>query len=145
MDAFEGGVLDLPDFYFMGDDYRYHFKPEAKHRFLDSLCERFNSGAKYNGHALKWDTVIEQKAIELSRFLIARSRILDFIDPVLILDRSDGMEFRKKILWLAPDVARKLRIGKSTLHYLRKNANNERPFMSYSKVRERLEVAALFG
>ena len=26
MDAFESGVLDLPDFYFTGDDYRYRFE-----------------------------------------------------------------------------------------------------------------------
>ncbi len=30
MEAFESGVLDLPDFYFTGDDYRYRFEPEAK-------------------------------------------------------------------------------------------------------------------
>lgn len=36
MEAFEGGVLDLPDFYFTGDDYRYRFEPEAKVRSLRS-------------------------------------------------------------------------------------------------------------
>jgi hypothetical protein len=30
MEAFESEVLDLPDFYFIGDDYRYRFEPEAK-------------------------------------------------------------------------------------------------------------------
>jgi hypothetical protein len=39
MDAFEGGMLDLPDFYFTGDDYRYHFEPEAKQRFLEEDFE----------------------------------------------------------------------------------------------------------
>jgi len=65
MNAFESGVLDLPDFYFTGDDYRYRFEPEAKQRFLDLLRERFNARVEYNGRVLKWDTVIEQKAIEL--------------------------------------------------------------------------------
>ena len=37
-------MLDLPDFYFTGDDYRYRFEPEAKRRILDLLRERFNSG-----------------------------------------------------------------------------------------------------
>jgi hypothetical protein len=69
MEAFESGVLDLPDFYFTGDDYRYRFEPEARHRFLDLLREHFNMGAKYNGYALKWDTVIEQKTIEFGRYL----------------------------------------------------------------------------
>ena len=42
IEAFESGVLDLPDFYFTGDDYRYRFEPEAKERFLDLLRERSN-------------------------------------------------------------------------------------------------------
>jgi CRISPR-associated protein Cas1 len=69
MGVFESGVLDLPDFYFTGDDYRYRFEPEAWHRFLDLLREHFNMGAKYNGYALKWNTVIEQKTIEFGRYL----------------------------------------------------------------------------
>jgi CRISPR-associated protein Cas1 len=76
MDAFEGGVLDLPDFYFTGDDYRYRFDPEAKQRFLDLLRERFNSGVKYNSRALKWDTIIEQKTSELGRLLTGRASLV---------------------------------------------------------------------
>jgi len=69
MEAFESGVLDLPDFHFTGDDYRYRFETEAKRRFLDLLRERFNLGVRYNGRTLKWDTVIEQKTVELCRYL----------------------------------------------------------------------------
>jgi hypothetical protein len=47
MEAFESGVLDLPDFYFTGDDYRYRFEPEAEQQFLDLLRERFNSTVRY--------------------------------------------------------------------------------------------------
>jgi len=79
--AFESGIVDLPDFYFTGDDHRYRFEPEVKQRFLDLLRERFNSGVRYKGRALKRDTVIEQKAVELSRFLVSRSSNLDFTEP----------------------------------------------------------------
>ena len=44
LEAFESGVLDLQDFYFFGNDYRYHIALEAKRRFLKLLQERFNSG-----------------------------------------------------------------------------------------------------
>jgi hypothetical protein len=53
MEAFESEVLDLSDFYFMGDDYRYRFDLEAKQRFLDLLRERFDTGIKYKDHTLK--------------------------------------------------------------------------------------------
>ena len=81
MDAFESGVLDLPDFYFTGDDYRYRFEPEAKQRFLDLLRERFNSAVGYKGRGLKWDTVIEQKTVELGRYLVGRTSGVDFSEP----------------------------------------------------------------
>jgi len=83
MEAFEGGVLDLPDFYFTGDDYRFRFETEAKQRFLNLLRERFNSAVKYKGRTFKWDTVIEQKTVELGRYLIGGTGRLDFTEPSL--------------------------------------------------------------
>ena len=136
MDAFESGVLDLPDFYFTGDDYRYRFQPEAKRRFLDLFRERFNSAVMYKGRVLKWDTVIEQKTFELGRFLICRSSNLNLPSPSL--SRVDDKDFRRRILSLAQSEARKLGIGKSTLHYLRKKARRNDSLLIYEKVRKRL-------
>jgi len=76
-EAFESGVLDLPDFYFTGDDYRYRLEPDAKERFLDLLRMRFNSAVRYKGRAFKWDTVIEQKATELGRYVVGKSSELE--------------------------------------------------------------------
>jgi CRISPR-associated protein Cas1 len=137
MDAFGSGVLDLPDFYFTGDDYTYRFDVEAKDRFLDLLRERFNSGVRYKGRVLKWDTVIEQKAEELGRFLLGKS-ILDFGEPSPKLLRHDGRELRGRILKLTQSEATRLGIGKSTLHYLRKNATASKPMRVYRPVIERI-------
>jgi len=51
--AFESGLLDMKDFYFTGDDYRYHVEIEAKTRFLEFLRGRFNSDVKYKGKMWK--------------------------------------------------------------------------------------------
>jgi len=138
MEAFESRILDLPDFYFTGDDYRYRFEPEAKRRLIDFMCERFNSGVRYNGRALKWDTVIEQKTLELGRYLIGRTAGLDFSDPSPSLCRTDDSELRKRILGLSQSEAQRLGIGKSTLHYLKRRANNPKPLDLYAKVQRRL-------
>jgi len=76
--AFESGILSLPDFSFTRDDYLYRIEMEGKRRFLDLLRSRFNSGVTYKGRTLKWDTVIQEKAVELGRFLIGRSPSVDF-------------------------------------------------------------------
>jgi CRISPR-associated protein Cas1 len=140
MDALESGILDLPDFYFTGDDYRYRFDPEAKHRFLDLLRESFNSGVRYRERALKWDTVIEDKTNELGRFLTGRSPRLDFVEPAPSLERLDNRELRAKILALTASEAKQIGIGKSTLHYLRRNASSRDTFNAYARTVHRLKV-----
>jgi CRISPR-associated protein Cas1 len=138
MEAFESGVLDLPNFYFTGEDYRYRFEPEAKQRFLELLRERFNSGVRYRERALKWDTVIEQKTVELGRFLVGRTGRLNFSEPSPDLSKTDDLEFRRRILSLTQPKAQTLGIGKSTLHYLRRRARTSNPFKTYKPILSRL-------
>jgi CRISPR-associated protein Cas1 len=138
VDAFESGRVDLPDFYFTGDDYRYRFETQAKRRFLDLLRERFNAGVRYNGRVLKWDTVIEQKAVELGRYLLGQPDNLDLLQPSPKLANSDERELRTKILDLSQLQAHKLGIEKSTLHYLRRRAESGHSFAVREKVRKKL-------
>jgi len=99
------------------------------------------SCAKYNGRVLKWDTVIEQKAVELGRYLVGRSGRLDFSEPSPRLARADDRELRRRILSLSQSEAEKLGIGKSTLHYLRKNAAGDFSFKLHRNIRDKLELA----
>ena len=137
--AFESGALNLGDFYFTGDDYRYRFEAEAKQRFINSIREQFNGGVAYRGRTLKWDTVIEQKANELGRFLVTKASAIDFAEPALRMERYDGGELRARIVAITSSEAEQLGIGKSTLHYLRKRAKTERKFRVYAKVSQKID------
>ncbi|MFC1506518.1 CRISPR-associated endonuclease Cas1 [Thermoproteota archaeon] len=139
LEAFESGLLDLKDFYFMGDDYRYHIDFEAKHRFLELLRERFNSGVKYKGKHWKWDTVILKKTEELGKFLLDKSESLDLSEPVPRILRSDSLEMRKRILELSQKQAKELGISRSTLHHLKKKVKEDKPFKVYQKVATKIE------
>jgi CRISPR-associated protein Cas1 len=136
--AFESGVLDLKDFYFTGDDYSYKIEIEAKRRFLQLLKDRFNSGVNHKGRGPKWDTVIEQKTMELARYLIGKSKLLDFSGPKPELERADNLQLRKRILSLSQPEARRLGIGKSTLHCLRKRAESVRSLIIYKPILRKL-------
>jgi CRISPR-associated protein Cas1 len=138
MEAFESGVLDLPDFYFTGDDYRYRFELEAKQRFLDLLRERFNSQVRYKDRGLKWDTVIEQKTVELGHYLAGRTGRLDFSEPSPNLRRVDDKYLRGRILSLSQSEAEKLGIGKTTLHYLRVRARRNNVIKTYARIQRKL-------
>jgi CRISPR-associated protein Cas1 len=136
--AFESKVLDLRDFYFTGDDYRYRFEAEARQRFIDLIRDRFNSGVNYKRRILKWDTVIEHKAHELGQFLVGKSSALEFAEPAPRLEGNDDREIRTKILALTASEAKELGIAKSTFHYLRRNASNNHAVHTYYKTRSKL-------
>jgi len=81
IEAFESGAVNLKDFYFMGDDYRYHIDVDAKRRFLGLLKDRFNASVEYKVRNWKWDTTILDKTQELARFLLGKFGHLEFIEP----------------------------------------------------------------
>jgi CRISPR-associated protein Cas1 len=87
---------------------------------------------------LKWDTVIEQKALELSRFLTGKSPSINFSEPAPILARQDNQEIRERVLSLSQGEAKELGIGKSELHYLRRKASTGQSFRLYQKVMEKI-------
>jgi len=137
--AFESGLLDMKDFYFTGDDYRYKFEVEAKRRFLEFLRERFNSSVQYKTKAWQWDTIILNKVHELGRFLLEKSAFIDFTEPVPTLKRNDSLEMRKMILRLTQKQAQERGIGRSTLHYLRKRARIGKSFKVYREAVDRMQ------
>lgn len=138
IEAFETETLKLSDFYFTADDYRYQFEPEARQRFIDLIRERFNSGATYKGRVLKWDTIIEQKGTELGQLLVNRASTVDFAEPAVKLVRHDDRELRARILSLGQSEAKRLGIGKSTLHYMRQKAEFKGSFHVYSSTLSKL-------
>jgi CRISPR-associated protein Cas1 len=138
IEAFESEGLKLSDFYFTGNDYKYRFEFDAKQRFIDLTRELFNAGVAYRGRSVKWDIVIEQKAIELGRMLVNRAAAVNFVEPSPQFTRLDDRRMRAKIFALSQAEAKTLGIGKSTVHYLRRNARKRRPIMIYAKVLEKL-------
>jgi len=89
---------------------------------------------------LHWDTAIGEKATELARFLIGRSKELDFTNPVPILEKSDDLAIRRRILSLTQKDAIRLGLGKSTLHNLRRHAQDERSFRVSRKIRQKIAM-----
>jgi CRISPR-associated protein Cas1 len=127
------------DFYFTGGDYRLRIKPPLLDRYAELLREQFNSGVMYRGKRFLWDTLIFRKCQELARYLLGETATLDLLSPRPVLQRSDTRILREKILSLSSPQARRLGLHKSTLHYLRKRARDQRPFRVYEPVLAKLE------
>ena len=135
---FESGVLNSDSCFFQESDYRYRIFTDSKEKLLDALREQFNSGVKYKGLTLKWDTLIAEKTNELARYLTGKSSSISFSEPAPALERTDNREIRERILSLTQSEAEKLGIGKSELHYLRRKAETPETFRLYRKIKEKL-------
>ena len=140
LQAFATGKLNSESFYFVESDYRYMFELEAKGRFLELLRNAFNSRISYHGKMLRWDTVIQEKAVELGRFLKGSTQTLAFEEPTVVFEKSDSKALKEAIENLTTSQARGLGIGKSTLHYLRKRAAKQPFIRVYSKTRRKLKA-----
>jgi len=114
-------------------------------RYVKLLRGQFNSGVVYGGRRLMWDTVILRKCHELARYLLGVCRSFELASPRPVLEESDTRQLREKILGLSPSEARKLGIGKSTLHYLREKIARHDEFRVYSKVRKKLMPESTFS
>lgn len=127
------------DFYFTAGDYRLRIKPSLLDRCAELLREQFNSGVRYGGKRVTWDTLIMRKCQEFARYLLGKSDRFDLVNPRPVLESRDSRVMRQKILGLSGSHARRLSLNKSTLHYLRKRARDERPFRIYQPVMAKLE------
>jgi len=136
--AFESPVFGPHDFAYERNSFLFRIEPEARTRLRNRLLEAFNSGTSYHGKIWKWDSIIELKALELARYLKGSSGELDFTEPEPILERTDSVEIREKILSMTNQEARRLSIGKTTMFDLRRKARADKAFRLYSKLREKL-------
>jgi CRISPR-associated protein Cas1 len=137
----ESRTFSQDDFYFTAEDYRLRIKPPLLDRYANLLREQFNSGALYRGDRLQWDTLILRKCQELARFLVGKTDRFEVVTPQPALVREDTKAVRDRICSLTSGEAKKLGIGKSTLHYLRNNARGTSSFRVYKKVRRRLRFS----
>ena len=77
---------------------------------------------------------------ELAHYLLRKTARFDLVNPKLTFEREDTQALRKKILSLSGAQAKKLGLNKSTLHYLRKQARDRKPFRIYEPVLAKLSI-----
>jgi CRISPR-associated protein Cas1 len=137
MDCLECEKLDKKDFHRM-DNYVLRLRPEATRKLADALLTKFNSPVDHNDKRYGWDSVIRIKVQDVANYISEKRHELSFDGPYPELVRTASYLNRSIILSLTASEARRRGIGKSTLHYLRKNARRPKPFRIYTSVRTKL-------
>lgn len=79
------------------------------------------------------------KARELSHHLVGKKKNVEFSKPVYVAERDDSYLLREKIIDISYTDWKKLGFSKGTLHYMKQNTMDNKPFTLNAHVRERLE------
>ena len=87
-----------------------------------------------------WSYALLLKTRELAQYLVEKKKTVDFCKPESTIERQDSENIRQKILSISYTDWENMGFSKGTLHYMKKNAEADKPFTLNSHVRERLEM-----
>lgn len=90
---------------------------------------------EYQGKETAWSYIIFLKTRELAHYLTGKKRKLDFATPPYEIERQDSDEMRRKILAIPYAEWKKMGFSKGTLHCLKKNSRDGKPFTMNRHVR----------
>ena len=79
------------------------------------------------------------KTRELAQYLVEKRKKIDFSKPKYAVERQDSEDIRQKILSISYTDWKKMGFSKGTLHYMKQNAKEDKPFTLNFHVRERLK------
>lgn len=124
----------------MTDNYVLRLKPSAIKKILEELRQGFYNKVNYKGKYYFWNTILLLKTRELARYILGKSKRIDFTLPSPEFDFNDSEELRKKILALTAGDAKKIEINKSTLWDLKERAQSNKRLIIYDKIKKKLDV-----
>ena len=97
-----------------------------------------NKAVNYQDKEVSWNYVIFLKTRELAHYLIGKKKSLDLVSPKYQIERQDSDEVRKIIQSIPYTQWRKQGFSKGTFHYMKKNAESDKPFTLNKHVRGRV-------
>ncbi|MEL4305252.1 CRISPR-associated endonuclease Cas1 [Methanococcoides sp. LMO-2] len=138
LNLIETNGIDKKDF-IRTENYSLRLRPSGAKKLTEEINWWFNKRVRYQNKNPMWNYVILLKARELAYYLTGKRKEIDFLKPQYPTKRQDSSNMRQKILSISYSDWKKLGFSKGTLHYMKKNAEADKPFTLNAHVRERLE------
>lgn len=140
----ESNKMDDKDF-IRTESYSLRLKPSGAKKVTEEFNNWMNKKVPYKKQSVMWSYALLLKTRELAQYLIEKRKTLDFSKPVYAVARQDSEEIRQKILSISYSDWKNMGFSKGTLHYMKKNAETDKPFTLNAHVRERLEMWEKMG
>jgi CRISP-associated protein Cas1 len=134
----EKGSMEKKDF-IRTENFTLKLRASGTRKITQEVNSWLNKTVNYQEKDVSWNYVIFLKIRELAHYLLGKKKSIDLISPEYLLARQDSNDVRKKILSIPYAQWKKQGFSKGTLHYMKKNAGNNKPFTLNKHVRRRLD------
>jgi CRISPR-associated protein Cas1 len=131
--------MDNQDF-IRTESYSLRLKPSGAKKLTEDFNKWMNKKTPYQKQSVMWSYALLLKTRELAQFLVEKKNSVDFCKPEYTIERQDSEDIRQKILSISYTDWENMGFSKGTLHYMKKNAEADKPFTLNAHVRERLEI-----
>ncbi|AFV25260.1 CRISPR-associated Cas1 family protein [Methanolobus psychrophilus R15] len=121
------------------ESYSLRLKPSGAKKVTEEFNLWMNKKVPYKKQSVMWSYALLLKTRELAQFLVEKKQTLDFSNLESIIQRHDSEDIRQKILSISYTDWENMGFSKGTLHYMKKNAEVDKPFTLNAHVKERLE------
>ncbi|NPE29829.1 CRISPR-associated endonuclease Cas1 [Methanococcoides sp. SA1] len=138
MNLIEKGVMDSKDF-IRTESFSLRLRPTGARKVTEEFNSVMNGKVEYRKKNTSWGSVILVKSRELSHQLVGKRKTIEFSNPVYVGERVDSNLLRKTIIDMSYVDWNKMGFSKGTLHYMKQNAEADKPFTLNAHVKERLE------
>jgi CRISPR-associated protein Cas1 len=122
------------------ESYSFRLKPSGAKKVTEEFNLWMNKKVAYKKQSVMWSYALLLKTRELAQYLVGKRNTLGFSKPAYTVKRQDSEEIRQKILSISYSEWKNMGFSKGTLHYMKKNAEADKPFTLNAHVRERLEM-----
>ena len=117
------------------ENYHTRLKPKTAKLLIERIKENFNKRYEFKNKQYTLDNILFENVRLLSKYLLGKSKSLDFSIPEIRIERVDNREIRSRIMLIDPDKRKELGVNKSTLWYQQKKIKEGKEIKVYGKTR----------
>ncbi len=121
------------------ENYHIRLKPETAKMLIEKIKDNFNKRYEFRNKQYALDVIMFENVRELSRYILGKTKTLDFKIPDIEISRNDTIDIKNRIISIDPEKRKALKINKSTLWYQQKKIKEDKTIKLYKKTRAKIK------
>jgi len=121
------------------ENYHIRLRPDTAKLLIEKIEDNFNKRYEFMNKQHTLENITFENARELSRYILGKTKTLDFKIPDIAISRNDTIDIKNRIMSIDPQKRKELKINKSTLWYQQKKIKEGKTIKMYNKTKVRIE------